>query len=298
MVAMITVLEAAEPIAAILDADPGDRTELLRRLLEPLKPMYRFAPMDVDLVQMHQLSFGFPLDRHLDESRAGLQQLVDADAWGRLQRGMDDGLAALHRANPELVVPDITVLLMLGDPGDAHFVDEVKGQSGFGGISGQISITVWPGEHTLHRVEAIGVHELHHNVRYSPGGVVWDPATVTAGEQIIGEGLADAFACELYGDSGHSPIGVPHLADDAVLARVVEGLEVTGMENFPAWVLGDATAARFGAEPVGLPTGAGYAAGYRLVDAWRRATGKTAAEGVWVDGREIIDVALAELGLP
>lgn len=294
---MITVVDAAGPIAEILDAEPSEGTELLRTLLEPTRPMYRYAPMEVDLVQMHQVSFGFPLDRDRDATRAGLQQLVDADAWGRLQRGMDDGLAALHRANPELVVPDITVMLMLGDHGDEHFVDEVLGQSGFGGISGEIAITVWPSEHTLGRIEEIGVHELHHNVRYSPGGVVWDPATVTAGELIIGEGLADAFACELHGASGHSPIGVPHLADDAVLARVVEGLGVTGMENFPAWVLGDATARRFGAEPVGLPTGAGYAAGYRLVDAWRRATGRTAAEGVWVDGREIIDVALTELEL-
>jgi uncharacterized protein YjaZ len=51
------------------------------------------------------------------------------------------------------------------------------------------------------------------------------------------------------------------------------------MQNFAAWVHGDATAARFGGTPVGLPTGAGYAVGNRLVDAYLAATGQSAAEG-------------------
>lgn len=53
-------------------------------------------------------------------------------------------------------------------------------QSAFGGISGYIAITIWPTEEVLHRLEAIALHELHHNVRYSADGIVWDPQTVTA----------------------------------------------------------------------------------------------------------------------
>ena len=88
---------------------------------------------------------------------------------------------------------------------------------------------------------------------------------------------------------------MPHPHDDAVFAKVVSGLGVTGMRNFTAWVHGDATAARFGATPVGLPTGAGYAVGNRLVDAYLATTGRTAAEALLVDSKEVIDTALAKV---
>jgi uncharacterized protein YjaZ len=64
------------------------------------------------------------------------------------------------------------------------------------------------------------------------------------------------------------------------------------MQNFTAWVHGDATAARYGATPVGLPTGAGYAVGNRLVDAYLAATGTTAAEALLVDRDEVIRAAM------
>ncbi|GAA3434849.1 hypothetical protein GCM10018954_044530 [Kutzneria kofuensis] len=74
-----------------------------------------------------------------------------------------------------------------------------------------------------------------------------------------------------------------------MFAKVLSGLDVTGMQNFTAWVHGDAHALRYGAAPVGLPTGAGYAAGNRLVDAYLAATGQTAAEALLVDSKEVID---------
>lgn len=70
------------------------------------------------------------------------------------------------------------------------------------------------------------------------------------------------------------------------------------MRNFTAWVHGDASAVRHGAQPVGLPTGAGYAAGNRLVDAYLAATGRTAAEALHADSGEVIETALKTLGLP
>ena len=61
------------------------------------------------------------------------------------------------------------------------------------------------------------MHELNHNLRYSPGNVVWNPASVTVGERAVSEGLADAFARQLYGDElGYARVGVPHLRDDKV----------------------------------------------------------------------------------
>src|SRR5690625_7492683 len=70
--------------------------------------------------------------------------------------------------------------------------------------------------------------------------------------------LATTFARQMYGDYlGYTPIGRPHLDDDAVFEKFLTGLDVGGMENFGAWVLGDEIAQRFGGASVGVPTGGG-----------------------------------------
>ena len=69
------------------------------------------------------------------------------------------------------------------------------------------------------------------------------------------------------------------------------------MQNFSAWVHGDASARLFGGEPVGLPTAAGYAAGVRLVRAYLDATGSTAARSVHTPSADSLAVARERLGL-
>lgn len=289
----ITVLDTYAAMKDVLRAPVADRPELLRAMLEPITGMFRYFPGEVDLVRMHQMSSGFPLDRDGDRCLAALETLAEADAWGRMRAALNRALAVQSAATPELEVPDITVAFVLGDPGDELFMGPSLGVTGNGGISGFILITLWPFPENVARLEATVVHELAHNLRYGPGGVVWDPATVTVGEHVVAEGLADAFARQLVGDElGYTRIGVPHLHDDDVFAKVVSGLGVTGMQNFTAWVHGDAHAARYGATPVGLPTGAGYAVGNRLVDAYLAATGLTAAQAVRVDSADVIATSL------
>lgn len=289
----ITVLDTYPAMREILRAPEEKRPALLRAMLEPAAGMYRYFPGEVDLVAMHRMGSGFPFDRDEEQCLDGLEALHDADAWSRIERALDHALTVQLAATPGITVPDLTVLVVLGDPGDAHFMGPALGMTANGSVSGYLFLNFWPYPENLARLEATAVHELNHNLRYSPGGVVWDPATVTVGEQVVSEGLADAFARQLYGDElGYARIGVPHLHDDAVFDKVVTGLDVTGMENFTAWVHGDETAARYGATPVGLPMGAGYAAGNRLVDAYLTATGRTAAEELLVDRQDVIDTAL------
>jgi len=294
----ISLIDSASATARVLDAAPHLRADSVREMWAPMAGMYHFVPDGLDMASVHRQNFGFDWDGPSDELRQGLKMLVDADAWRRVAEALEAGVAALKAADPSVIVPDLTVLLVLGDPTNDHFVDEVQGLSGFGGISGYIAITVWPNPRVLDRLEAIAVHELHHNVRYSPGGIVWNPATVTVGEHVISEGLADTFATELYGDAGytHFVTGATR-ADDQVLAKVVTGLDVTGMQDFAGWVLGDATARLFGGSAVGLPTGAGYAAGARMVTAYVEATGTTAAQNVRTPAAEILRRALPRLGL-
>jgi len=294
----ISMIDSASAMAQVLDAAPDMRADLVREMWAPMAGMYHFIPGGLDMASVHRQNFGFDWENSSDQVREGLKMLVDADAWRRVAGALEAGVAALKEADPTVIVPDLTVLLVLGDPSNDHFLDEVQGLSGFGGISGYIAITVWPTRRVLDRLEAIAVHELHHNVRYSPGGIVWDPATVTVGEHVISEGLADTFAAELYGDAGYTHfVSDATRSDDQVLAKVATGLNVTGMQDFAAWVLGDATARLFGGAPVGLPTGAGYAAGARLVAAYLDAVGTTAAESVRTPAAEILLQALPRLGL-
>ncbi len=294
----IAMIDSASDMARILTADAKDRADLIRDMWAPMAGMYHFIPGGVDMATVHQQNFGFRPDSAIEQVREGLESLAAADAWTRIEKALEDGLAALASADPGVTIADLNVLLVLGDPTSKHFIDEVQGISGFGGISGYIAITVWPDSRVLDRLEAIAVHELHHNVRYSPGGIVWDPQTVTVGEHVVSEGLADVFASELYGDAGYTHfVRGETRSDDQVLAKVASGLGVTGMTDFAAWVLGDSSARLFGSEPVGLPTGAGYAAGARLVRAYLDATGTTAAESVRTPASEILRIALPRLGL-
>lgn len=269
-----------------------------RRLWEPMAGMYFFIPGGPDLVAVHTQNFGFGPAVDTDEVLGAIEALERADAWGRVERALDAGLQALGSANPALTFPDLTVLLALGDPANKHFMDEIRSLSAFGGISGFITLTIWPTDEVLDRLEGIALHELHHNVRYSPGGVVWNPRTVTVGEHVVAEGLADLFAVELAGDQGFTHfVSDQTRTSDTVLRRVCDGLDVTGMQDFAAWVLGDASARLFGAAPVGLPTGAGYAAGARIVTAYLEATGRSAATSVTTPAAEILSVALPQLDL-
>jgi uncharacterized protein YjaZ len=54
-----------------------------------------------------------------------------------------------------------------------------------------------PDATNLARVEAVTVHELHHNLvgALSPGV----PMISSLGAYMVGEGLAESFAAELYG---------------------------------------------------------------------------------------------------
>lgn len=294
----ISMIDSASSMNRVLTADAKDRADLIRDMWAPMAGMYHFIPGGVDMATVHQQNFGFRPDSAIEQVSEGLESLVAADAWTRIEKALEDGVAALTSADPGVTIPDLNVLLVLGDPTSQHFVDEVQGMSGFGGISGYIAITVWPTSRVLDRLEAIAVHELHHNVRYSPGGIVWDPQTVTVGEHVVSEGLADVFASELYGDAGYTHfVRDETRSDDQVLAKVASGLGVTGMADFAAWVLGDSSAQQFGAVPVGLPTGAGYAAGARLVREYLDATGTTAAQNVRAPASGILRVALPRLGL-
>lgn len=182
----------------------------------------------------------------------------------------------------------VHVVLVLGDSDDDLLTVRNAGYLGMGGIPGAIQLTMWPTETSLGKIGYVAAHELHHNVRYA--NVVWNPMTVTVGEQVVAEGLAEAFVRELAGESAMGPwatvLSGPELDD--VCEKVAAGIDVAGMQNLPAYVYGDATARHLGLRPVGLPDFAGYAAGLRIVDAHLAASGLTAAQSTALPARDIL----------
>ena len=285
---MIDVIDSHAAVRTILTVPLTERPALLRAMLEPVAGMYRYFPGEVDLVAMHHMGSGFRVDVGDDRALPALDALRDADVWGRVRTALHAALDHQLASTPGIAVPDIQVMIVLGDSSNAHFMDVTLGM-GANGSTNDMWLNFWPSRENLARVEATAVHEFNHQLRYAT--VEW-PATVTVGEHVVSEGLADAFARELYGDDlGYTRIGVAAQHDEAAYAKVVDGLGVTGMQNFAAYVHGDAIAARFGATPVGLPTGAGYAVGNRLVDAYLAKTGRTAAQALHVDAADVIAAA-------
>ncbi|WP_181784018.1 DUF2268 domain-containing protein [Pseudonocardia pini] len=230
-----TVLDTGPAMREILHADAQDRAHLLRAMVEPAAGMYRYFPGEPDLVRMHALGSGFPLDRDVDRSLDGLRRLEEANAWERIRDALQAAAAVLERADPGVRVPDAVVLLVLGDPTDEFFQRTSLGMNANGSVPGHLYLNVWPSAENLARLEATAVHELHHNVRYAPGHVVWDPATVTVGEHVVSEGLADAFARELYGDElGRARIGVSAVGDEAAFRRVGATAEAENQTASPS----------------------------------------------------------------
>lgn len=266
------------------------RPDALREMLSPLQSVMSEVMGDVDLVRTHQqLGSGFRLDREDERYLPAVRRMRDAGVWSRTEECLAAAWERIGGAVPGIRHAEtVHVVVVLGNPDDDHLTGRSAGYFGMGGIPGAIHLTMWPTETSLEKAGYAAAHELHHNVRYS--NVVWNPMTVTVGEWVVSEGLAEAFVRELAGEQAMGPWSkaLTGAELDRVHARITADIDVAGMHNATAYVLGDATAQIMGQQPLGLPDFAGYAAGLRIVDAHLAATGLTAAESTALPVREIL----------
>ncbi|EME96721.1 peptidase [Streptomyces mobaraensis NBRC 13819 = DSM 40847] len=288
----IIVHDTASATLDLLRRPPAERPDALRDLYAPLA-----GPMSVtghfDPVQAHRMGSGFPLGDAGggDDPRlpAALHRMRDAGVWQRVADSLDAAWERIDAAVPGVKHAEtVHVVIVLGDPDDEHLTVRSSGYFGLGGFPGAIQLVMWPTDTSLRNIGHAAAHELHHNVRYA--NVTWDPAAVTVGEHVVAEGLAEAFARELAGERGLCPWTRALTGDrlDRAYERITADIDVAGMGNAFAYVLGDATARLVGQEPVGLPDFAGYGVGLRIVEAHMAATGLTAAESVALPAREIL----------
>lgn len=265
-----------------------ERPDALREILNPLQSALSVMG-DVDLVQMHCQGSGFRLDREDPRYLPALRQMQDAEVWNRIEDTLAAAWQRINGAVPGIKHAEtVHVVLVLGDPDDHHLTVRSAGYFGMGGIPGAITLVMWPTDTSLEKIGFAAAHELHHNVRYA--NVTWNPMTVTVGEHVVAEGLAEAFVRELAGERAMGPwaTALTGAELDRAYGKITADIDVAGMQNLTGYVLGDATAQLLGQPTAGLPDFAGYPTGLRIVDAHLAASGLTAAQSTALSAREIL----------
>jgi uncharacterized protein YjaZ len=237
--------------------------------------------------------WGMSPDQFGDGNRQQMSDILDklaaAHAWERAAQALDKGWAAFAPFADRIPLERITFALCVADMSNAPWT---RGYTGFGGIPGWI-MTVYgmPDDYNLARVEAATVHELHHNLGGAAGAVFGRSMNdVTVGEYMIGEGLAESFSAELYGEELTGPWVTEF--DDSNLEQTKaifrDALDVSGFDRVRGYIFGDLVAGPMGLPKTGVPPLAGYALGYRVVQQYLRRTGKSVPEATFVPAREII----------
>ena len=235
-------------------------------------------------------AWGMSPEQCAGDRRGQMAGIIDTlaahDAWNEAAQALEDGWAAFARHADRIPLDSIVFGLYVADMSN---VPLQRGYTGFGGIPGWI-MTVYgvPDEYNLYRIQAATAHELHHNIRGSvfPTNMM----TTTVGEYMIGEGLAESFAAQLYGEDRIGFWVADFDESRLEEARQVIGgaLDVTGFNEIRGYIFGDTLAEHMGLPKAGVPDFAGYAIGYRVVQAYLERTGKDVVEATFVSPRDII----------
>jgi uncharacterized protein YjaZ len=290
-----TVLDTQSTYRRLLDtADAAARSDIFRKeLIEPFRGLVDiFGGAGGDGLAQFAM-WGMSPDHFAGEKREAMQTMFDAlteaDAWTRAAASLERGYAAFAAYHDRIPLEQITFGLLMADL--SHSPSGMD-YTGFGGIPGWI-MTVYgkANDYTLPRVEACTVHELHHNLGGAAGAVFGaDMNQVTVGEYMIGEGLAESLAAELYGEDKIGPwvsqFDESRLDETKAIFR--DGLNRMGFDVVRGYIFGGQVAAAMGVEAVDVPPLAGYALGYRIVQAYLQRTGKKVAEATFVPAAEII----------
>ncbi|WP_327581988.1 DUF2268 domain-containing protein [Nonomuraea sp. NBC_00507] len=269
-------------MAGLLEKPLEDRPEALREMLAPMRSA---IPVPGDIVGIHHQGGGFRVDADDPRYLPAVRRMIEADVLGQVRRELERASEALREAKQ---ADSLQVMFVLGNPDDEHLMKITGGYYGMGGSPGWLYLLAWPSEEVIGRIAHCAVHEFHHNVRFT--NVEWNPVTVTVGEHVLAEGLAEAFVRELSGPEAMGPWSsmVTGEAFDRAYELIMADFDLEGMRHTSAYVLGDTAVRNFGQEPRGIPDMAGYAVGLRLVDRVLAATGLTAAEATLLPAAELM----------
>ncbi len=274
----------AEPDAAL-------REKIMREeMLAPFSGVFQvFSGADPlqQLTQWHMIGPGDFANEHRDSVRNLLDQLAGVDAWDKTRQTLADVQRVFAPYADRIPLEAVAFGLFLADFSQTKSAD--RGYTGFGGLPGWVMVIYGEvNDYTSARIQGATAHEMLHNLHFSVQP--FNPMTVTVGEYIIAEGLAESFAAELYGEDVLGYYVTDFDTAQLELSRQIigEGLHRTGFDVVRGYIFGDSIAEQWGFPKPGIPDFAGYAIGYRIVQQYLKKTGKSVAETIFVPAHDII----------
>lgn len=269
-------------MAALLEESLDRRPDALREMLAPTRSA---IPMPGDLVDIHHRGGGFRVDADDPRYLPAVRRMIETDVLGQVRRELERASERLGEAKQ---ADSLQVMFVMGDPDNEYLMTTAGGYYGMGGGTDWLYLLAWPSEEVIGRIAYLAVHEFHHHVRFT--NVEWNPATVTVGEHVVAEGLAEAFVRELSGPEAMGPWSsmVAGETFERAYELIMADFDLAGMRHTSAYVLGDSAMRKFGQEPRGIPDMAGYAVGLHLVDRALAETGLSAAEATLLPAADLM----------
>ncbi|GHO45921.1 DUF2268 domain-containing protein [Ktedonospora formicarum] len=272
-------------------ASAQEREAIYRQeLLAPFEGMMRIYGGGGDTIAWAKIWSLYTPEDFDGEQRPLIEEMVrrltDDGAWQKSTAALEQGVTAFSPYADRIGLDTINCAVVLTKH-NSNLPN--RGYAGFGGIPGYLMVSLSLADnYTLPRVGPALVHELNHNVRFKI--VPFLPMHVTVADYIIAEGLAEAFAAELFGEElvGYF---VTDFNDEelATAQRVISGaLEVSGFNAVRSYIFGDTIAATWGLPKAGIPDFSGYAIGYRVVQQYLKRTGRSVVEATFLPSQEII----------
>lgn len=231
--------------------------------------------------------WAFLMPEAIDEKVLGsLEMLEKHRAWDLSQKTLEDVRALFVGCWDRIGLKHIQAGIFLLDKTKMNPAD--RGYTGVGGNPGYVmQLYGESNEYNMARIQATLAHEIHHNIRVSL--FPWsNPMELTVAEHVLMEGMAEAFATELYGEDKVGYYVTDTRAEDIPRAREIikQGLGVKGFMKTRAYLYGDRTA-QFGGEKIGMPDNAGFTIGYYAVKSYLKETGKSIVEATFAPAMEI-----------
>lgn len=269
----------------------GTRETIFREeLVAPYTRLVEIFGRGIDSLAMFQ-QWGMTLAQFEEANREKTCVLIETlaahDAWNKFAQALEEGRNAFVPYMDRISLDTIQAGLFIADMSNAP--GPQRGYTGFGGIPGYI-MTVYGevNDYNIERIKGATVHELHHNIL----GAVWKEQSMISSlaAYIVGEGLAESFAGELYGEKvvGFYVTDFDEARLDETKHLIYDALDISDFNAMRAYIFGDMTADHMNLPKTGVPAFAGYAIGYRVVQAYLKRSGKTVVETTFVPAREII----------
>ncbi|MGB1289139.1 MAG: DUF2268 domain-containing putative Zn-dependent protease, partial [Aggregatilineales bacterium] len=130
-----------------------------------------------------------------------LDTLAKHDAWQRSEQALQKVRDVFSAYTAQIPIEKVVFGLFYAE---MPFDLMNAGYNGFGAFPGYVMVLYNRAtEQNLRGLEAIVAHEVHHNIAaatktLTPHGI--NPMFMTVGQYLVVEGLAEAFAAELYGE--------------------------------------------------------------------------------------------------